>query len=244
MKKIFGLIKYHFLVLLREPITMFLSVSLPFVLLFLQQTGMRETLADGTSVMDLAIPTFIIMAVMTLCILDLGYSHAYARQTKFLRRLRMTPMTTTNYILSGIVARLVVLTIFVITLFIVSHIAFDVSLVGRNWLLITSILLLVFAMFYFIGMFFANIMPTGKASQSICNAAYFTLLFLGGIFVSIEAMPAVARPIAENLPTARAIELLNATWNGTDILVGNHLLIVSVITILFAIASIKFFKYE
>jgi len=244
MRKIAGLIKYHFLVLLREPITVFLSVALPFVLLFLQQSQMGQTLADGTTMMDLAIPTFIIMTIMTLCVLDLGYSHAYARQTKFLRRLRMTPMTTTNYILSGVVGRLVVLTIFVITLITVSVLSFGVSLADRNWLLIIGILLLVFALFYFIGMFFANIMKTGKASQSVCNAAYFTLLFLGGIFVSIESMPAVARPIAENLPTARAIELLSSAWSGTDILVGNHLLIVSIITVLFAAASIKFFKYE
>ena len=244
MKKILGLIKYHFLVLLREPITMFLSVSLPFVLLFLQQSQMRETMTDGTPVMDMAIPTFIIMTIMTLCILDLGYSHAHARQTKFLRRLRMTPMSTLDYILSGVVGRVVVLLVFVLALFAFSTSLFDVSLGGRNWLMISGILLLIFAMFYFLGIFFANIMKTGKASQSICNAVYFILLFVGGIFVGIEAMPAVARPVAENLPTARAIELLSAAWSGNDILTGGHLIIVSIVTVVFAILSIKFFKYE
>ena len=40
MTKTLGLNKYHFITLLREPITMFLAIAMPFIMLFLQQNAM------------------------------------------------------------------------------------------------------------------------------------------------------------------------------------------------------------
>lgn len=244
MNKTMGLIKYHFLVLLREPITMFLAVALPFILLILQQGAMGEMLPGGIQVIDLAIPTFIVMTAMTLGILDSGFSHAHARQTKFLRRLRMTPAGPISYLFAGIVARLAVFTLFVIIFLAVTSVGFNATLAGRNWLIFTGALLLVFSLFYTIGMFFANLLRTGKAAQSIINAAYFALIFLGGIFIPLAAMPEFAQRITRHFPTAYAINLLEAAWGGSSLFYGHYLIVVIGITVVFGVLSVRFFKYE
>ena len=244
MKKILGLIKYHGLVLIREPITMFLAVVLPFIMMILQQGTMSEVLPGGVQVIDLAIPTFIVMTAMTLGILDSGFNHAHARQTKFLRRLRMTPATPLNYLVAGIASRLVVFTAFVAIFIGTTSAIFDATLTNHNWLIFTAIVLLIFVMFYFIGMFFANLFKTGKASQSLTNAAYFALLFLGGIFIPVDSMPELAQVITRHFPTTYAINLLEAAWGGTSIFNGHYFVVVAGITAIFCALSVKFFKYE
>ena len=237
-----GLIKYHLQVLFREPMNLFFGLGLPFLNVFMVSGNLDA--AERPYAINVALPIFIILATMVLCFTDSALSHVHARQTKFLRRLRMTPVKPINYILTGILSRLGVLLIFTMILIVATNIAFDVNIANKNWLLFVSILILTFVMFYVIGMFVANALKGARNSQSLLYVVFFGLLLMGNAFVPVDAMPDIVRTIAGNTPTIYAANVLQSAWLGTDILYGHSLIAVIAYTVVFGLLTTAFFKYE
>ena len=233
-----GMIKYHLLVLLREPANLIFGLGLPFLNLFIIAGQ-----ADGNANMiNYFLPIAIVITALVLCFMDSALSHAYARQVKFLRRVKMTPVKSKNYIITGIISRLSVLLLFTATLITVSNLFFDVSLDGKNWLLIGSMLILVFAMFYFIAMFIANALKGAKNSQNLLYIVFFTMIFL--INLPTDTLPGIIQTIALNSPLVFAGNLLSAAWLGNNLFYGPYFITTILLTIIFGFLSLKFFKHE
>ena len=235
-----GIIKYHLLMLIREPANVFFGLALPFLMMFIMASGEE----DVSTIMNFAFPVYVTIAILALSLTDSALTHAHSRQIKFLRRLKMTPVTPTIYLLSSIMTRISVLFIFVITFLIFSTVFFDLSLANRNWLTIIVSLTLIFTMFYFIGMFLANVLKNTRTTQSILHVTFWTLLLLSNAFFSGDVLPDILQTMTENTPTVYALDLLQAAWLNTNLFDGHSFIVVVVITIIFALLSLKVFKYE
>jgi len=237
-----GMIRYDLLTLFRDPANLFFGLGLPFVYLFLM-SGLFD--GDGTPYfLDRALPMFIIIAAMMLCFTCSGLSHAYSRQIKFLRRLRMTPVKPATYIVTGILSRIGILFIFAAVFIAFVALVYDLNIGGTNWFAFVGVLALAFAMFYLIGMFTANLLKNAKSSQGLLYFIFFALLLLGGVIFPAEAMPDVVQPIVQNTPTVHAINLLQSAWLNTDLLYGHSLVAIVGMTIVFGVLSILFFKFD
>ena len=235
-----GMIKYHLLMLLREPANVFFGLALPFLMMIIMSAGTEEI----SYIMNIAFPVYITIAILALAITDSALTHAHSRQIKFLRRLKMTPVSPSTYFLSGIVTRMGVLFSFVVTFLAFNVVVFDVSLANRNWLAIVIALILTFGMFYFIGMFLANVLKNTRTTQSILHITFWGLLLLSNGFFHGEALPNVLQVMVENTPTVYALDLLQSAWLGTSLFDGNSFLVVTALTVIFGGLSIKCFKYE
>jgi len=238
---ILGMLKYHLLMLVREPANMFFGFGLPFLNLFLMSGNFD---GENAEALDLMFPMFITIAILVLCFTDSALSHASSRQIKFLRRLQMTPVKSSTYLITGILIRLGVILTFSGLFSVVATTAFGLSLANRNWFMILGVLTLVFAMFYFIGMFLANVFKNPRTSQSFLNIIFWLFLLLGNAFMPIDAIPEILRVVSANTPTVYAIELLQSAWIGTGLLEGHSFIVVAGITVVFGVLSAKFFKYE
>ena len=236
-----GMIKYHLLVLLREPLNMFFGFALPFIMMF-AFTGMAEE-EEIPRLLEMNFAAWLLVAAMVLCFTDAALSHVYTRQTKFLRRLRMTPMKSAHYILSGIVSRICVLFVMAAALLTVMAAAFDKGLAGRNWLLFSAMLLLSFIMFYVIAMTLANIAKGAKRSEGILYVAFFGML-LFGFWIPLQVFPDGLQTALRLLPHLSSISILQAAWIGGDVFHGNYFIAVIAYTVVFALLSLKFFKFE
>ena len=238
--KFLGLLKYHFLCLLREPLNLFFGIAFPILTMVLMPGGEE----GAESMMFFALPIISVVAIMTLSFMDSAFSHAYSRQVKFLRRIRMTPASSGIYIASGILSRFLAVMAFVaLSTFIVGTIA-DVSFTSVNWPLYLATLTLVYIMFYLISMFFANLTKNAKKAQSILYVAFFGLLVLGGFMLPLNALPAVVRDMLAYLPPNFAAQLLSNAWLGNGIFEGWYFIATAATTLIFAVLSIKLFKYE
>jgi ABC-2 type transport system permease protein len=235
------MIKYHLLVLLREPLNVFFGFALPFIMLF-AFAGMADA-EDIPQLLEYNFAAWLTIAAMVLCFTDSALSHAYTRQIKFLRRLRMTPVSPKEYILSGILSRIFVLLIMAVALLTVMNILHDKNLSDRNWLLVTALLLLSFIMFYLIGMFLANMTNGAKRSEGVVYIAFFGMLLIG-IWLPIQVLPDSIQPVINLLPHMSAINLLTSAWTGSDIFVGYNFIAVIAYLVIFGLLSIMFFKYE
>ena len=221
---------------------MFLGIGLPFAVLFMQANQITE--ANNAYFIDGFLAVLITMAVMVLCFNDSAYSHAYTRQIKFLRRLRMTPVKPWHHIAAGLLSRIGVLTAFTTVLIAVLAFGFDMNLADRNWGLLFAVSSLSFIMFYLIGMFIANVSNNAKKSQGLAMAAYFFFLTLGGVMFPIQNMPEALQTIASWVPSTFAITSLQNAWMGIDIFTGHYLIAMIATTVVFGVLAVKFFKYE
>jgi len=240
-----GMIKYHLLLLFREPLILVFGLALPFVQLFITQEPLSpEGLPYFDHFMDLVMPLVIAIAVMALCFMDSAFSHAYSRQIKFLRRLRMTPVTPAIYVLTGVLSRLGVVFVFTGTFLVASSVIVDLNLAGRNWFAFISMLTLMFAMFYFMGMFVANVFKSAKQSQSMLYVVFFSFIFLVNVVGNLDTFPDLVRTLIEHFPAFYAVNLLRAAWMGTGLFGGHELIATVLLTVVFGALSVKFFKYE
>ena len=233
-----GLLKYHFTVLLREPLNIFFGLDFPFLNLFILSANAE----DG--MMETSLPILLVVAAIVLCFTDSGASHAYARQIKFLRRLKMTPVKPIYYLLTGILTRLLALSVLGIALTLIMNAFFDVSLTGRNWLLFAALFILTFIMFYFISMFIANVLKGAKNSQNLIYVSFFVLLIAGGLMLPLGAMPEIMQTVANNLPPMFAITVLQSAWMGSSLFYGYCFIAVLAITLVFGSLSVKVFRFE
>ena len=238
---LFGMIKYHLTVLWREPLNVFFGFALPFIMLF-AFTGLAET-ENIPHLLEANFAAWLLIAAMVLCFMDSAQSHAYTRQTKFLRRLRMTPITSKSYIMTGILSRIFVLFLMAAALLTVMGIVFDKNLSNRNWLLFVAVLLLTFIMFYLISMFLANMTKGAKRSEGVLYVAFFGML-LFGFWIPIQVLPDIVQTVVSAMPHISAITLLQSAWTGMDIFSGHYFIAVTAYTAVFGLLSVKFFKFE
>ena len=236
-----GLIKYHLIVLFREPLNLFFGFALPYILLFVI-VGNNDA-ADLPVILDLNLSYWLVIAVMVLAFMDSAFSHAYGRQIKFLRLLRMTPMTSNQYVLTGIFSRIGILLLYAASLILVMTIFFNMDIAGKNWLLFISVLLLTYIMFYFISMFIANLLKSAKRSQSLLYIVFFGLL-LFGVWIPFEFLPNFINNISDYFPHISTINLLQNAWGGNNIFSGPYFITTTIYTVIFGILSIKFFKFD
>ncbi|MCL1861976.1 MAG: ABC transporter permease [Defluviitaleaceae bacterium] len=210
-----GMTKYHLLVLFREPMNLIFGFTLPFFFLFIGVTS-----EYGAELVNMIfIPIYMMIAVMVLSFTDSALSHTHSRQVRFLQRLRMTPVKPASYVLTGILSRFVILLIFAIIFIGVASVIYDLDLAYRNLPLFTAVLILVFVMFYSIGMFTANILKGAKNSQNLVWIVFFGLLIVGGnAALQLENMPETLQTIAKILPPVQAAIALQTAWGGYDTL--------------------------
>jgi len=234
-----GMMKYHLLVLFREPLNLFFGLALPFIMMF-AFTNLNE---DAIATLNVNLAAWILVTAMVLCFMDAAFSHAYSRQTKFLRTLRMTPLTTKRYIVTGIFSRIGILLVFAVALIGTAVVAFDLPLDAGNLAVFAGFLLFAFIMFYLIAMFVANALKGAKPSQSLLYVAFFGMLLIG-FWIPLQVLPQVMQDVLGFLPSISAWRVLQAAWSGESVFAGHYLITMGVYTLVFGVLSVKFFKYE
>jgi len=237
-----SLMKYHLILLIKDPMLVIFGLGLPFAQMFLAANSPVGMVDYYVNTVERGMVSFMSIAAMVLC-WGAGYNHSYSREIKFLRRLRMSPVKPVNYLVSGILLNLGVLLVFTAALTIVAVAIFDINIVDKNWVLVIAMLLLVFSMFYVLAMFVANALKKAKNSQSLSYVVF------GGMIVAInllfmENMPSFVHVIVRNTPITYATNVLQAAWVGTDLFHGHDFIGMIACIVILGVLSIKFFKYE
>ena len=83
-----------------------------------------------------------------------------------------------------------------------------------NWILLAVALLLSSAAFAALGAFVSVAVREIFEAQTLANVVRFPMMFLGGVFIPLAAMPASLQWIARLLPLTYTVEALRAALNG------------------------------
>ena len=148
---------------------------------------------------DFLIPGLLAFMLMNLSIAGSGFNLVEYRRRGILKRLFVTPIMPKDFIVSIVLARLVIVLIQLSVVLWFALLVLDIQLTGGLVSLYGMIMLgsLVFLCF---GFCFGSVAKTQEAIRPLVTSFTFPQLILSGVFFPISSLPEIIQPIAEFLP--------------------------------------------
>ena len=169
----------------------------------------RTVTARGSRYIDFLIPGLLGLNLMGTGMWGMGYAVVDARKRRLMKRLMASPMRRSQYLLSFIVARLVMLAPETVLLIGFGMLAFGVPM--RGSVLDFAVLVLIGAMcFAGLGLLTASRARTVEMVSGLMNLIMMPMWILSGVFFSSANFPAVMQPLIKALPLTALNDALRA----------------------------------
>ena len=167
---------------------------------------MRE---PGSRYIDFLIPGLLGMNLMGSAIWGMGFAIVDARRKKLMKRLIATPMPRHDYLLSFVLARLLLLVVEVGVLLGFGVWAFQVPV--RGSLLDLAVLCVLGSLaFSALGLLIASRAQTIEAASGLMNTVMMPMWIVSGVFFSAQRFPGALQPAIRALPLTAVIDALRA----------------------------------
>ncbi|MBS4535899.1 ABC transporter permease [Clostridium sp. D2Q-14] len=121
--------------------------------------------------------------------------------------------------------------------------SFIISLSGINWFIVFAGVLLIAITSTFLGLFIAVSVNEVFEAQTFSNFFRFPMIFLCGLFIPIQSLPIIIRPLSYILPLTYGADILKETISGVgDIPIWTDFLALIVFGIILFSISVKNIK--
>ena len=166
----------------------------------------------------------------------------FERRTGALERLLLAPISLESILLAKVLGGTVFGLMISGVMTIITVIIFGMKITASIWFLISLLLTLV--TLSALGALVAVSVKEVFEAQTLSNYFRFPMIFLCGVFIPIEAMPAPLQIIAYFLPLTYSVHLLRSTTNGVFHLQGFTITLIALSLFLvgFLIAAIALLK--
>ena len=201
--------------------------------------------AQDVSFMDIFVPGILAMSLMNSGVIGLATAFVTYRERGILRRIRVTPFPLTSFILARVISQLLVAGLQAVILIGMAWAFFGLHLRGNPLVVLMAITAGALA-FLAIGFAISGIAPNAETAASYANLVTFPMLFLSGIFFSMENAPAWLRPITKVLPLSYLVDALREPMsfgNGLSAIWLDLLALMLTFVIAMAI-SVRFFRWD
>ena len=94
--------------------------------------------------------------------------------------------------------------------------AFLVDLSGVNWMTLLFAVFLIAVSSTFLGLFIAVSVTEVFEAQTFSNFFRFPMIFLCGLFFSIESLPILLQPVSYALPLTYGVDMLHGAFHGAN----------------------------
>jgi ABC-2 type transport system permease protein len=205
----------------------------------------RPVTAQDVSFMDVFAPGILAMSLMNSGVIGLATAFVTYRERGILRRIRVTPFPLTSFILARVISQLLLAGLQAVILIGMAWAFFGLHLRGNPLVLLLAIVAGALA-FLAIGFAISGIAPNAETAASYANLVTFPMLFLSGIFFSMENAPAWLRPITKVLPLSYLVDALREPMsfgNGLSAIWLDLLALILTFVIAMAIA-VRFFRWD
>lgn len=160
----------------------------------------KDEIWDGMPAIDYVLSGIIVMAVMITGIVQTAIGAVEEREKGIFRRLSLTPLKRQTLIGGQIAHRYLIVLVQTAILIAIGIVFFDIT-IGGNYLLFWAVLTVGALSFLALGFALASFIGSEKAAHPVSIIVCFALMFLGGCFFPIEAMPKFLHPVCEAFPT-------------------------------------------
>lgn len=164
--------------------------------------------ASGLDYFDFVLPGLLAMGLMNFTMVGIAGSVARYRELRILRRITVTPLSPTAFIVAVVLARLV-LAVAQVLLMLGVGVALGADLRGSP-LVLVALATLGNLTFLSLGFAVAGRTASVDAANNLAGLATAPLMFLSGMFFPIESLPSAVQRVAELLPITPLIEAMRA----------------------------------
>lgn len=233
----------------RDPATVFFTVALPLIFLFIFVTIFGNERLESRGNIELStyyVPGLVTLGVISATFVSLAISLTQLRENEVLKRVRGTPVPSRVFIAGQIGTAVVVAFLLVVVLTGLGRILYGVDLPGATLPGVILTLVIGGASFCALGIALTTIIPTENAAPAITNAVVLPLYFISGIFFPIDEAPGWLRTVADVFPIVHLAEALFTAFDpaadGPGIEVG-HLAIVAAWGLAGLVVAVRFFRW-
>jgi ABC-2 type transport system permease protein len=223
----------------RNPSAAFFNFLLPLLLLVLIASAF-DTADEG---LEILIPGVAGMGVLATTFTSLAFNLTMLRDDGVLKRIRGTPIPAGAY-LAGLLGSATLNAFLQVALVVViGNLAYGVDW-PQDPLLLVAFTALGVICFAALGIAFSHVIPNEDAAPAYTNAVFLPLIFISGVFYSVDDLPPLLLGIAEALPLKHLIDGLSHAIVGG----GEDILTAAVVVAGWALAGIflavRYFRWE
>lgn len=215
MRGFLQLVRFEFLLQLRQPFAAFFTLAFPpmLVLIFGSIYGNAPRPdSGGYGTVDISVPGYIALIVITAAIFNLPISLASYRERGILRRLAVTPVSPLVLLSSQLSALAILIACGTVLLVLVAKVGYDLRFPGSLPSAFAAGLIGAGALLA-VGFALAAVMPSARTATVAAMVIAYPMLFLSGAALPRELLPTHVREFAAVLPATPLVTLLRAAWD-------------------------------
>lgn len=232
----------------REPVTMFFTLVLPLIILFVMG-GVFGNTPDpegeyyrGVGPMDFYTPAYIGLVIASIGLMGLPVRLTGYRERGVLRRLRASPIHVLSIFGSQIIVSFVIALLGAIVITVVALPVYDVMLPQDPAPLVAAFVISVLT-FAAIGILLGSVLPTTRAAQGVGLLLFFIMFMISGGGPPPEVMNEPMRWLAALTPLKYVIVMLQDPWLGFPWNMANFGVVMGFLAVP-GLLSMRFFRWE
>jgi ABC-2 type transport system permease protein len=233
----------------RNPASVFFTVMLPLIFLFIFATifGNDEIEERGVKTTTYYVPAIISLAVVSATAVSLAINLTEGRERGLLKRVRGTPLPPSVFVAGRVGNSLVISLLMVVLVAILGRLVYGVSLPDQSIPAILVTLAVGAFAFSCIGFALTVIIPSEDAAPAVTNALLLPLYFISGVFIPDSEIPSGVLQVADVFPVRHFFEAFFTAWDPNTSGAGfelGQLAIVAAWGALGLVLALRFFRWE
>jgi ABC-2 type transport system permease protein len=233
----------------RNPASVFFTVMLPLIFLFIFATifGNEEIEERGVKTTTYYVPAIVSLAVISATTQSLAINLTQDRERGLLKRVRGTPLPTPAFVAGRVGNSLVVSLLMVVLVAVIGKLVYDVSLPDQTIPAILVTLAVGAFSFCCLGFALTAAIPSEDAAPAVSNAVVLPLYFISGVFIPDSEIPSGVLDVADLFPIRHFFEAFFAAWDPNTVGAGfewGDLAVVAAWGMAGLLIALRFFRWE
>lgn len=164
-----------------------------------QYEKIQANIPQKKSYISFLVPGLLSLQIMSYCLWGIGFVMLSYREKGNLKRISVTPIKKSAYIMAQLTHRYLVIMLQVIFIVTFAYLTFHVKIEGNLFALWIVLTLGMFT-FMALGFLLASIMPNLELCIGVNNLLFLSMMALSGIFFPTENLPVVLQKVSSFLP--------------------------------------------
>jgi ABC-2 type transport system permease protein len=233
----------------RNPASVFFTVMLPLIFLFIFATifGNDDIEERGVKTTTYYVPAIISLAVISATTQSLAINLTQDRERGLLKRARGTPLPTPVFVAGRVGNSLVVSILMVVLVAVIGKLVYDVSLPDQTNPAVLVTLAVGAAAFSCLGFALTVLIPSEDAAAPVSNGTVLPLYFISGVFIPDSEIPEGVLKVADIFPVRHFFEAFFTAWDPNTTGAGfewGQLAIVAAWGVFGLVIAMRFFRWE
>jgi ABC-2 type transport system permease protein len=241
--------RYDQKVFWRNPASVFFTVLLPLIFLFIFATifGNDDIEERGVKTTTYYVPAIISLAVISATTQSLAINLTQDRERGLLKRVRGTPLPTPAFVAGRVGNSLIVSVLMVVIVAVLGRLVYDVTLPTETIPAILVTLAVGAFAFSCLGFALTTIIPSEDAAPAVSNATVLPLYFISGVFIPDSEIPEGVLHVADVFPIRHFFEAFFTAWDPNTVGAGfewGDLAVVAAWGVAGLLIALRWFRWE